>query len=363
MSLARTLLSATTESIDTSGFNYDNVTTESYFVDAACEALVSDIFNVDKAYHVADIMGEVKVIKEGADAQVILEGMISSGIEKLKEVFKKFWAKLQAWFASVKKYFKSLFLKGKDFVKEFRKEITDKKVDGFKYHAFKYTLNAGDSAGDKIMNKVNAEVDRCAAGIKKGTSARDLKDINDALKALGLKADEMKNSTDYQEAIIKEIGMGGATTTSELTDELKKAYRDGEETAEDFEEFESNSKDEMLELVESADKSIKQFEKDEKAFEKDVNAIIKALDAIKKTDNEAAYKLAQKYSSYASAMLTLGKIPSTEKVNAYREAANSFRSILGSFVRFKPAKEGAEVDDEDDDPVNESLLEAAMRLI
>lgn len=375
MSLARTLLNATTESveaIDTTGFEYGDVATESFYVDAACEALVTDIFTIDKAYHVADIMGEVQVIKEGADGQAILEGMISNGIEKLKNVFRKFWAKLQAWFASVKKYFKSLFLKGKDFVKEFSKEITDKKATGFKYHAFKYTLSKGDSAGDKIMNEVNRRLDICAAGIKKSNDARDAEDIKKAVADIvgssNVNVDGMKSSSDYQEATIKAIGLGGATTTSELTDELKKAYRDGEEAAQDFEEFESNSKSEMMDLVESADKTIKQIEKDEKAFEKDVNGIIKALDSVKKSDNENAYKVAQKLSSYASALLTLGKIPSTEKVNAYREAANAFRSILGSFVRFKPAKEGAEVDENEelegsDAPVGESLIEAAMRLI
>lgn len=79
-------------------------------------------------------------------------------------------------------------------------------------------------------------------------------------------------------------------------------------------------------------------------------------------------------------MLSLGKVPSTVKVAAYKEAANSFRSILGSFVRFKPAKEGTELEMDDDETGTEegcggkkkgcgeackesSLFEAAMKLI
>ena len=135
----------------------------------------------------------------------------------------------------------------------------------------------------------------------------------------------------------------------------------------------------MMTLVEGVDKKIKEIEDDEKKFEKGVNAIIKALDGVKKADNEKAYKLATKYSSLASAMLSLGKVPSTVKVAAYKEAANAYRSILGSFVRFKPAKEGTELDMDDEEAGTEegcggkkgcgeackesSLFEAAMKLI
>ena len=365
--LARQLMSGVTESIDVSGYDFGEVTTESTFVEAACESLFTDIYTVDRAYHVADIVGEVKVVKEGADAQVLLENIITAGIEKLKNAFKKFWAKLKSWFESVKKFFKSFMLKGKDFVKEFRKEIMDKKVTGFKYHAFEYTFDKGESACEQVMNKVDAEVLKCATGISKGAdgSARNLENLgkNLANNAATDKNDLNETSSDYQDRIVKDCGISGATTASELTEEIRKAFRNGEDTAEDFEEFESNDRDEMIDLVENIDKKVKELEKDEKAFEKDVNAVIKALDAIKKTDNEAAYKLAQKYSSRASAMLTLGKIPSTEKVAAYKEAASSFRSILGSFVRFKPAKEGAEVEDEDAKPATESLFDMALNMI
>lgn len=386
MSLARTLLNGVSESaIDITGFECGEVSMESSTLDSACEALINDIYTVDKAYHTADIIGEVQVLKEGADGEALLEGMISSGIEKLKNAFKKFWAKIQAWFAAVKKYFKSLYLKGKDFVKEFRKEIIDKKATGFKYHAFKYTLESkGDPLAEKVFNTINDEIDRCAANIKKGADgSRDTSKIeaqltgstNARVKA-GQSEDAMhlKVGSDFQEEFIKTLGVSGATTTSELSEEIAKAYRNGEEDAEDFEEFESNSKNEMLDLVENSDKKIKDFEKDEAKFEKDVKAIIKALDAIKKDNtNEEVYKVAQRRSSQASALLSLGKIPCDVKVAAYKEAASSYRSILGAFVRFKPAKEGAEMDDEEMDTegcgggkkkcATESLLDVAMNLL
>lgn len=385
MSLARTLLNGVSESaIDITGFECGEVSMESSTLDSACEALINDIYTVDKAYHTADIIGEVQVLKEGADGEALLEGMIQSGIEKLKDMFKKFWAKIQAWFAAVKKYFKSLYLKGKDFVKEFKKEITDKKATGFKYHAFKYTFSKGDTLADNTFNLINTEIDRCAANIKKDADGnRDTSKIEAQLTGFTnarVKAGQsedalhLKVGSEFQEEFIKELKVSGATTSSELSEELAKAYRNGEEDAEDFEEFESNSKNEMLDLVENSEKIVKDFEKDEAKFEKDVKAIIKALDAIKKDNtNEEVYKVAQRRSSQASALLSLGKIPCDVKVAAYKEAASSYRSILGAFVRFKPAKEGAEMDDEEMDTegcgggkkkcATESLLDVAMNLL
>lgn len=377
MSLARTLLNGVSESaVDISGFECGEVSMESSTLDSACEALVSDIYTVDIAYHTADIIGEVQVLKEGADGEALLEGMISSGIEKLKNAFKKFWAKIQAWFAAVKKYFKSLYLKGKDFVKEFKKEILEKKATGFKYHAFKYTFSKGDTETTRIFNDINSKIDKVASNLTKDANGnRDLNSIETSLSNENVPdatVKDMKIGSDYQEVVIKELRVSGATTTSELSEELAKIYRDGEEDASDFEEFESNSKNDMLDLVENSDKKIKDFEKLEKNFEKDVNKIIKALDAIKKNDtNESVYKLAQARSSQATALLTIGKIPCDVQIAAYKEAASSFRTILGSFVRFKPAKEGAEMDDEEVEEgcggkkkcATESLLDVAMNLI
>lgn len=383
MSLARTLLNGVSESaIDITGFECGEVSMESYTLDSACEALVSDIYTVDKAYHTADIIGEVQVIKEGADGEALLEGMIQSGFEKLKNAFKKFWAKIQAWFAAVKKYFKSLYLKGKDFVKEFKKDIIDKKEIGFKYHAFKYTFSKGDSACDGVFSTINSKIDKVASNLVKDANGnRNLDGIETSLSnEMGPETkDDMKIGSDYAEMIIKQLGVSGATTTSELAEELAKSYRDGEQDASDFEEFESNTKNEMLDLVENSDKKIKDFEKLERDFEKDVNKVIKALDGIKKSDdkgNELVYKLAQRRSSQATQLLNIGKIPCDVKIAAYKEAASSFRSILGSFVRFKPAKEGAEMDDEDtmegcggkkkcgsSEACSESLLDVAMNLL
>ena len=142
MSLVSTLMSGVTESaLNLGEFDYSSeASMESYWLDAACESLVSDIYSIDRAYLTADVIGEVKTVTEGADPQVLLEGMIATGIEKIKNAFRKFLAKIKEWAAKVKRFFKIIFLKGKDFVKEFGKEIRTKSVKGFKYKGYIYDI-------------------------------------------------------------------------------------------------------------------------------------------------------------------------------------------------------------------------------
>lgn len=372
MSLARTLMGGVTESaIDTSEYVFENVSDDSMWVDSACESLVADIYNIDKAYHIADIMGEVKVLKEGADGAVILEGMIKNAVEKIQAALKKFWAKLKAWFEQVKKFFKSFLLTGKKFVSEFGAELKKKEVKGFTYSGYKYNLAAGDAKVDSAFATIMAEVDKCAGGIVGAEgAARNYGDINaDAVKG----NDGVDEADDWSEKLIAACGVNGAKTTSELSEELAKIYRGGEDAPEDIEDFGAASVAEMLDCIGGGmTKTVSAIEKREKAFETDVAKVIKALDKIKNgaTDsNDAAYKIAKKNATRASGLLAIAKIPTTVASTAWKEAAGKYRAVLGAFYRWKPAKEGAELDDGDIDVDGEgtveesSIFEAAMRLI
>ena len=411
MSLARNLMSSVSGPVDVSGYDYSGCAiAESTWVDSACESLISDIYKVDKAYHTADIIGQVQVMQEGANPEVLLEGIVKSGIEKIKEAFRKFWAKLKEWFKKVKDYFKAMFLTGSKFVKEFKKAIQDKKADGFKYTAFKYTLDSGEweavfkKVEEKISDLTDAVIEIPAQYNKISTDA--LKAYNDRYKAnikgetknpntgedapighqwVETKAAETKKSyhgfdnealkrslkidigelsaSEFQDDFIKKLGKKSDDIT-ELTDYLKATFRDGDDEESEWEDFESNSKEDMMSLIENGGKAISDIERAEKKFENAINSIIKAYDKVKSTDEsgEAGYKVAQKISGYLSALLAVGKVPSTTKVDAYKEAMASYERILKSFLRWKPVKEGYEGYGSME-PATESLLDAAYRLI
>lgn len=374
MSLVSTLMGGVTESaLNLGEFDYSSeASMESYWLDVACESLVNDIYNVDKAFLTADVIGEVKTITEGADPAVLLEGMISSGIEKIKEAFRKFLAKIKEWAAKVKKFFKIIFLKGKDFVKEFGKEIRAKSTKGFKYKGYDYDIAGGDEAVDKIKDAVGSEIDgllSAATTDADKSTARDSLSSEVTAGSLSYMMSKVgnKNATDWQDDLCKsagsKAGLGGCSDLTELVNELADRYHGGDSDKQDMEEFEGhNDPSDMLSFIESNDKAIKQVEKDEKTFEKQIDKIIKNLDKLAATSKkdrtqvkddsgkdvtDTAYKAASKVSSYLSSALTVQKSVVDKKVNIYKEACGAFTTILKSFLRFKPAKESYDFDDAD----------------
>ena len=381
MSLTRALLSGVSESsLDLTGYDFSKTASmESYYLDAACESLLQDIYDVDKAFMVADVVGEVQVIREGANPSVLLEGMIKDAFTKLKEGFKKFLAKIKAWFAKVKKFFEVLFMNGKELAKKYGDEIKKKSTKGFKYKGFKYTIKAGDALVDQISERVAQEINFLIEyeddnGVRRGlrdfvdsSSNRDNHLVTISYRENdrnGNMVDEQEidslvdgvtaktTNTDYQDKLVKAIC--GSSDLSDMGDKIYETYRDKDTEKSEIENFEANSPSDMVEFLRTFNKAIKDAEKEEKAFEKDVNIVIKALDKqsskvdkIESTGGTYTYKLASKISSFISSALAVRKAAVDKKVSTYKEINSSWTSVLKSFVIKKEVKESAFFEDFD----------------
>lgn len=376
MSLARALLSGVSESsLDLTGYDFEaTASMESYYLDAACESLLQDIFNVDKAFMVADVVGEVQVIKEGADPAVLLEGMIGDAFNKLKEGFKKFLAKIKAWFAKVKKFFQVLFMNGKELAKKYGDEINKKSTKGFKYKGFKYTIKAGDDLVDKISDGVTKEIEKLTGlqqinlsgfvdadsdkqetymksmTYKKEAANGDI--VEKALKTGVSGVTKDTSTSDYQDKLVKLVC--GASDMSDMSEKINDAYRNKDTEKIEIEDFEANDPSEMLDFLKTFDKAIKDANKKESDFEKDVKTVIKMLDKIssqtnkkEETGNTYTYKLASKVSSFISAALSVRKTACDKKVATYKEINSSWTSVLKSFLLKKEVKESAFFEDFD----------------
>ena len=374
MSLVNQLMSGVTESsVDISGYDFTEVASmESWYLDAACEALVSDIFNVDKAFHVADVVGEVQVIRENAEPEMLLEGMVKDAMGKLKEAFKKFLAKIKAWAAKVKKFFKVLFMKGKELAKTYGSEIRKKSTKGFKYKGFNYKVAVGDKLVEDISTGVSSEIDSLCGEInqlknmtgsdlenrlKNWTRQEDISKSDGTTRTEGRFTESIKSkhlgdvsadlsSSDYQDKLVAKL-VSGASDVSEMGTQIEEAYRNGDTDKMEIEDFEANSPSEMVTFLEGFDKAVKDIEKTERDFEKDVNVVIKALDKISGTTEKQtetlsySYKAASKISSFMSSALAVRKSAADKKVAIYKEINSSWTSVLKSFVLKKEVKESA----------------------
>lgn len=84
------------------------------YVQEACIEFLTESYNIQQQYYVADIVGQSKVITEGADPQVLLEGNLSSMWQKIKKAIKTLIDKLRAWVKKMIAWIKGKFKKKKE---------------------------------------------------------------------------------------------------------------------------------------------------------------------------------------------------------------------------------------------------------
>lgn len=84
------------------------------YVQEACIEFLTESYNIQQQYYVADIVGQSKVITEGADPQVLLEGNLSSMWQKIKKAIKTLIDKLRAWVKKMINWIKGKFKKKKE---------------------------------------------------------------------------------------------------------------------------------------------------------------------------------------------------------------------------------------------------------
>ena len=381
MSLATALLNGTAGiggTVDTSMYDYSRVATcESTYFSSACVDLFTDVLECDRIYATMDTIATAKVITEGADPEVLFEGMIASGIEKLKEVFRKFIAKIKEFYNKAIRYIKSYTLTGEKFVKEFKKDLEQKereKEGTFKYKGYDYNPDGGDSKADALFKQITDKFN----GIYTGLELASMKDksneeIVSAVKELSKTSSEGRttgddgkykwaSSSDYKEKVISDLNFEGATNETEISNELAKIYRGDAEEKEDVEDFGRSDVTSMCNYITNSNKKIQQLKKDQKKFEDTVNKVITKLDKIEKLMPEEKgktpvykdyYGQASALSKYATVLLNLGRIPCNTKISMAQEITKNYEATLKAFLRKKIVAESMEAEDvPEEDPMD-----------
>lgn len=325
-----------------------NAVAEAAFTDNAICELTMELFHVAESADIAGIIGGYAVQEGAAQADVLLENIIKTSYAKIREAFKKFGEKMKAFFEQVRKVLKSIFMKGKDFVKEYKQELKGKSTKGFKYTGYQYQIDKGNTAADKIFDAVESNIEK-VLGLFKSNSADTYKTILDDEAAFKEKLGQLqgyKISDNFADSVAKGMakhaGLSNVDDITELKAELVKLYR-GSEEKEEIKEFEGVSVDAMCSFIEASEAKIGEFTKAEKDFTTAISNIIKVIDSLDNTSGDsaeqtAAYKLMSKVSSKLTTYLNTGKAAIDIKVAIYKEAANSYESVLRSFLRYRAFK-------------------------
>lgn len=323
-------------------------------------------YALESALYIADVFIEESVMENAANADVLMESVVKDSFEKIKKALKDFWAKVKAWFVQVKNYLTALFLSGKKLVEKFKKELNESKK-GFEYKGFHWTLSKGAGEVTDLLQKIEQFVE--------DTTGAAIHEIDTAAKLTATMSDKApKEDVDSSEDNNKLAELVGGSR-KDMIEDLQKAFRNGEDAKDTFEDFSGNSKSELIELVRGGEKTLADLKKNEKSTDKGFQRTLatiqraeKMAGAAKAEGEDATKRRAQivtattRLYSVAKEAISYMTAATGVEVSASKAAISSSTSVLRSYISYRPKKEGFG-SDEFESNNSDSLLENALKML
>lgn len=314
-----------------------------------------DAYQLEAALYVANVVHEQATMESAQQAELVFESVVSDTIAKLKKIFMDMWARVKSWFAAVLQRIKMLFQSGEKFISANKKALEAKNVLGFKYKGYEITFDKGVAKSNTISDDIEKRI----------------REFEGMLSADAIPAGKVEESlADYKERILSEIGFDNV---AEMKKAIVIAFHNDEEDTDEIEDFGKNSKQELMDLVKNANKTINAVNKEKARLDKQFNAIIKKLDGVGKeianskdgSDAERGAKVmnVNRGTKVIQYLMTLMTAAAAASVEGVQFTAKHAESVLKKYLTYKPTKESA-VDEEFDQTLeNLSILDRAMKLI
>lgn len=276
---------------------------------------------------------EISITESGQE--VIYEASTIGGIgEKIKNLLKKFLAKIKELFSKAIAVFRSWFQSDKEFIHTYSKtfmtnwvKVKKLKVKAYKYHDAikKFTPLAGFDENEfknSFNAIVDAEISGSSANIKSVLTSSTI--TTEAIANAVVKDINSVDSTDFSEKVrgiaFKVFNSSGSASYSakEFSEDLYEFWRDGDSSKDtmDKSELESNgySSANIISTLQNGEKSLSNIERDFRKIEKASNKFIKE-------NIDKPLKNATKFDSKA-----------TTEDNAIKTAVAAVYTLLSSFA-------------------------------
>ena len=373
MSLVRNLMQSSTQGmIDTSDIENSFGVIHEGFLDDACVELTAGILAVNEAYYTADIIGSCRVVTEGADATVVMENIIKSGITKLVDLWRRFLAKIRAFFEKAIQLAKSMVLTGKKFVDAFGAKIRSR-VNSISNFAMKYNGYAYDvAAGAKLAEDYRKVIDADMNEVVKGLDAAGTDTTENIMSRIGVKdAKERVSGSEHLDAVIRKCD-AQAASISDLRDNVKAKYRGGENDPDEH-TLKAGEVGAMLDYVAKFKTTVDDLTRQKKHMEDLCSNVIRKLqnlqkDTKKETDDK--YETASAISSWLSSLLTAYRTISSVDIAMTKEAAAGYTRVLRKVLNASDKKltesayafegeDALDVELDDMDDVDEAAIDGA----
>ena len=373
MSLVRNLMQSSAQGmIDTSDIESSFGVIHEGFLDDACVELAMGICKVNEAYMTADIIGSCRVVTEGADANIVMENIIRSGIDKLVDLWRRFLAKVRAFFEKAIQLAKSMVLTGKKFVDAFGSKIKARVAStsnfSMKYNGYAYDVKAGDALVKTYLDVISGDMENVTKGLElAGTETTD-----QIMARIGVKTKEERvSASDHLDAVVKKCD-GQATSVADLKNNLKEKYRSGD-TDPGEHTLKSGEVEPMLNHVANAKTIVETLNKQKKHMENLCSNVIRKLQSLQKDtkkETDDKFETASTISSWLSALLAAYRTLISTQVTMTKEAAAGYTRVLRKVLNTSDKKltseafafegeDALDVELDDMDDVDEAAIDGA----
>lgn len=315
-----------------------------------------DMYELQASLLVVDVSLEAAVT-EGADVEALLESVVKDSLEKAKKAFAKFFQKVKAWLASVKKNVELVFSSGEKFADKYEKDLKDKSVGDFEYEGHEFTLKAGF---DK-MDSAKQEIEKFLA---------DTLNFDKSLDTVAKQKSNLQNEANHGSDVSKSehfdamVKAAGGDDRSDLLEKVRKAFVGGKDSKETIKGIDVTK---LLGIIRFRKDAIKAINDADKKNSMQYKSVMRAIDGarkeIKKLEESEgrgkALALANSQLALAHKALGLDSSLSGIYVKMVRKAASESESVLKSFLRYK-TKDAASKDEK---PKKEGVGESATSLL
>lgn len=332
-------------------------------MEAALNIVAESELNFNKLMQ-AVAKDELGYLQENGVEMVYESGTASGFIEKLKAFFLKIWEKIKGLFRKFFAKINSYLIDDKKFADKYKDRIINANLKDFKFKGFKFTNLDSNSAQAKDM--FDAAIEKLDVANTFKNYSNNFGKVADAVKintGSSSKDDIKKNIeqfNDNEQDLLEEargatIGCGSCTST-EFTEELFKYFRDDETSKEEKElsDLGTNPSD-LLSIISTTKKTIDLTKKDLSDFERSIKTVTKELDKASrdltnaipdknkdKDDQEAmsiAVQIVNIWAKMRKDALAIAQVVNGAKLTAIKDRNRQAKAICVALVGRKSIKE------------------------
>lgn len=331
-------------------------------MEAALNIVAESELNFNKLMQ-AVAKDELGYLQENGVEMVYESGTASGFIEKLKAFFLKIWEKIKGLFRKFFAKINSYLIDDKKFADKYKDRIINANLKDFKFKGFKFTNLDSNSA------KASDMFDAALGKLDKGKTFENYnKDYGSIVNSVnmnnGSTKEEIKRAVekfneDEQDLLEEARGATincGSCTSTEFTEELFKYFRDDETSKEEKElsDLGTNPSD-LLSIISTTKKTIDLTKKDLSNFERSIKDITKALDKASrdltnaipdkdknKDDQEAmsiAVQVVNIWAKIRKDALAIAQVVNGAKLTAIKDRNRQAKAICVALVGRKSIKE------------------------